>query len=88
MSNQHDFNRDVGFKIATMQAWLKDELDSNSPNGKFKLNQYVIYIGNKFPEFKGQAFVVTSCNEVDDGLFEYSLAEFPYLVWEDELKAL
>lgn len=79
--------KEFGNFVSTIFASFRDET-GNSPYGKYKVGQYVIYVGDKFPEYYNQAFQVTSVNETDEEVYEYTLAEFPYLVWESEIKAL
>ena len=66
-----------------------------SDDGKYKIGEMVKYIGPKdykyYPgswenAFLMKFFKVRAVNKVDEDTVEYLLDEFPYLVYEEELK--
>ena len=76
-----NMDKATGFLIAERERQFRNETNCGDLGTKFKVGTKVRYIGNKpgFEEYFNRTFTVGSVSIQDEP--EYSLNEFPYLVW-------
>ena len=62
------------------------EIHEHEMQHKFKPGQMVKYTGDALPELKGCIYKVLAGNRQDSETVEYCLENFPYLVYEEEIR--
>ena len=74
----------LGYSLSRIFAKYSEKSEMNS---KFKIGDSVRYIGDNkdLGAFKNKVFKVTAFGRAEGNNIEYSLEDFPYLVWEDEI---
>jgi len=78
---------DIKYGLLLSKSMAKMRNFCNVEGSKFKVRDLVKYIGkqNYPPYYKKSIFIVSSVVEMEKDSYEYTLKDFPFLVWEKEL---
>lgn len=75
------YNTSEDYLFGTRIATYFSAYHSKDVNGaKFKIGEIV--------KFKGETYEVTGVNCLEENVYEYSLAELPFLYYEEELEKI